>query len=345
MISRLSRPNLPLRMVLAAALLAPLWTASEVLAAESGPEPSAAESPLLEMRSGFWLNLHMVLYREARQARAPELAREEGESESLLPQAASEGEREAWGRSVDHYRRRMVDRDLLFDQGMVELGNRLGALGDGALPGDLPFMLSTILADAAPAYRNHLWEADDAANQAWSVEVAPALADHGAPLAEELSRALAAPWPEGPMVVDLAAWANWSGAYTTLEPTRVTVATQDERNQGEAALEVLFHEAGHALIGELRLAIERERQEQGVSLAGRGRLWHAVLFATVGDLVARRFEDYEPYAERQGLWSGGAWPEFQRVIDAHWRPYLDGRLPYETAIERMVADLARAASP
>jgi len=41
--------------------------------------------------------------------------------------------------------------------------------------------------------------------------------------------------------------ANNTGAYTTLDPLRVTIASTDARNQGSAALEVLFHEASHGI--------------------------------------------------------------------------------------------------
>jgi len=38
--------------------------------------------------------------------------------------------------------------------------------------------------------------------------------------------------------VDVAAYANLAGAYTTLDPLRVTIASLDSRNQDAEALEV-----------------------------------------------------------------------------------------------------------
>ena len=34
-----------------------------------------------------------------------------------------------------------------------------------------------------------------------------------------------APWPGNPVRVDIVAYANWAGAYTTIEPTRPTISS------------------------------------------------------------------------------------------------------------------------
>ena len=47
-------------------------------------------------------------------------------------------------------------------------------------------------------------------------------------------------WPKEKIRVEVCAFANSAGAYTTLDPLHVTIASTDPRNQGSDALGVLF---------------------------------------------------------------------------------------------------------
>lgn len=68
-------------------------------------------------------------------------------------------------------------------------------------------------------------------------------------------------------------------------------------------------------------------------------LWHAVLFHTTGELTRRALEaggvgSYTPYADRQSLWAG----PFRGLRDSVTRiwQYMDGKRPYESAIQVLV---------
>ena len=82
-------------------------------------------------------------------------------------------------------------------------------------------------------------------------------------------------------------------------------------------------------------------------------LWHALLFYTTGELVRRDLaygtmtlatlqgtdpSTYQPYAARFGLYSG-SWDRFRGMLDLYWRPYLDGRVSFDTAVARLAAAL------
>jgi len=47
---------------------------------------------------------------------------------------------------------------------------------------------------------------------------------------------------------------------------------------------------------------------------------------------------YLPYAARFGLYSG-SWERFRALLDLYWRPYLDGRVSFDTAIARMADNI------
>ena len=73
----------------------------------------------------------------------------------------------------------------------------------------------------------------------------------------------------------------------------------------------------------------------------RKDLWHAVIFHTSGELVRRNFPDYRPYAYKNGLWKR-AWPMYVAALDRDWKPYLDGRVFFDTAITTHVKDVGES---
>jgi hypothetical protein len=303
--------------------------------APSPPAPPGAPPPpaLFELRVGFWVNLHQRLYAESGPRPPPD---------RLQPAAAED--RERWERAVEWYRRRYPDRrflTLLEHDELVRANRELARAGAATAlaAGALPPELRATLEEAAPVYRRQRWPADEQAGRDFQQRLAPRLADHGRALAAAHARAYATPWPDGPVAVDVAAYAGPVGAYTVLEPTHITMASADRRHAGDAALEILFHEAAHALVRRIEGSIAR-------ACAARGRpvpptLWHAVLFYTTGELMRRELgPDYTPYAHRLGLYARDpTWTAAEPLLARHWRDYLDGRSPLDAAIDRIVAEL------
>lgn len=145
------------------------------------------------------------------------------------------------------------------------------------------------------------------------------------------------PWSADPIRVDITSYASWAGAYTTTAPTRITIPSNDEGNQGTAALETIFHEASHGISEKLTQAISAECQRQNVLLPRRD-LWHAVIFYTTGEYVRRLVPTYVPYAAQSGLWER-AWPAYLAPLERDWKPYLDGSISFESAVTALVKDV------
>jgi hypothetical protein len=59
---------------------------------------------------------------------------------------------------------------------------------------------------------------------------------------------------------------------------------------------------------------------------------------TLATLQGTDPSSYQPYAARFGLYSG-SWDRFRDMLDLYWRPYLDGRVSFETAMARLAAAL------
>jgi hypothetical protein len=335
--------------------------------------------PVFEFHSGFWLNLHLTLYQEARKRLLPPAQTERGAKASgpalkALSDPASglsDSERRAWEDALAYYAANFSSKDLLFAGEMVQLKNQLGDFEDCAdLSGSkqrfcnagLDTKLTKVLESAAPVYRAHQWRDHDRANRRWVLRVAPLVRERGVGLSQRLADIYQTQWPRHKIRVDIAAYANWAGAYTTLDPLAVTISSTDPRNQGSTALEVLFHEASHGIAQPVESAIIRECRQRDKAIPRD--LWHALVFYTTGEVIRPIMVNaadgangeagagdseggapggsapsaYKPYAVREGLYRRN-WDDYLQLLSRFWQPYLDGQATFEDAIARMVSAL------
>jgi hypothetical protein len=308
--------------------------------------PTVAQ-PLFEFHSGFWVNLHHFLYLAAL-SESPQTGRhaatltpaDEATLRALTPQ-----ERSSWDEAVTYYAHSVVQRDLLFDRDLAAAKNRLeDAEASPDLTDAVPAEMKSALLKSAPIYRSHFWAAHDAENRAWIAHLQPLVVRYGEGLKASLAMIYETPWPKQTVRVDAVVYANWAGAYTTLEPTRVTISTRDPANQGTAALEIVFHESSHGMMDKVQAAIDAATKAENTQHPDRafqsGSIWHAVLFYTAGALVAERIPGYVPYADKNGLWKR-AWPDPDRVlIEQDWQPHMEGKAGLRQALTKLIDDLA-----
>jgi hypothetical protein len=324
--------------------------------------------PVFELHSGFWINLHHTLYHQARlrtAAAPPEKSpKASGPVLQTVPDAKlalTAAEQRIWDDAVEYYAANYAAKDLLFSTELIQLKDQLGDFEDcDELSGrkrkfcdaGLPAKLTQVLEAAAPVYRAHLWPEHDRANRRWIMRVAPLVREQGVGLSERLADIYQARWPREKIRVDLSGYANASGAYTTADPLRVTISSLDPRNQGGAALEVLFHEGSHGIAEPVQAAIIRECHQRDKAIPRD--LWHALVFYTTGEVLrpvlgsssaAAGDQDggvpgggYTPYALREGLYQRG-WNEYFKLLQKFWQPYLDGSATFDDAIARMVSSL------
>ena len=268
-----------------------------------GHEPREGRAeilPVFEFHSGFWVNLHHFLYQQARiREKLPVRRTDQGTTATEMAPAAAltpnePAEAGAWSASLDYYAATLAGRDLLFDGDLVAIKNILAQSDSfprslGAQPSleasGLPPKFVAALEQAAPIYRAHWWPEHDRTNRSWIAAVAPMVRQLGGTLAEQLAAIYQGEWPAGRIRVDLTIYAGRVGGYTSLDPLHVTISSTEPRNQGSAALEVLFHEASHGLAGAVREGIARECRAHNKPIPRD--LWHALLFYTTGEIVRR----------------------------------------------------------
>jgi hypothetical protein len=326
--------------------------------------------PVFEFHSSFWVNLHHTLYQEAK-FRTTSSADQNNSSAKSRPTLKTSpdartpltsAEQRAWNEALNYYSANYIDKDLLFTTELILIKNQLGDFdGCDELSGrkkktcdaGLPPNLTHVLEGAAAVYRVHDWPNHDRANRRWIFRVAPLVREQGVGLSQRLADIYQTKWPKEKIRVEVCVYANRSGAYTTLDPLRVTISGTDPRNQGSAALEVLFHEASHGIADPVQQAIIRECRQHQKPIPRD--LWHALIFYTTGEIIrpvmtaasatAEAISDsaipgggYTPYAVREGLYQRG-WDGYLKLLTKFWQPYLEGKSTFDDSIARMVSAL------
>jgi hypothetical protein len=152
-------------------------------------------------------------------------------------------------------------------------------------------------------------------------------------------------WPTERWRVDVSAYANSAAGYTTYEG-HVVIYSTDAGNQDLYALETIFHEIQHAgaIGGSITGALDRAFKAAGVEVPPN--LWHALIFATAGELVrstaaSGRRPEYTPYWIKEGFESLDGWSNLVPAVRQHWLPVVRG----EASREDGLAALARALRP
>ena len=350
--------------------IAALWAPRASAQIGEGPSPYGP-LPVFEFHSGFWVNLHHTLYQEAKFRVAQtndrgKTASKLGPTLKTAPGAKaplSPAEQRAWDEALNYYSANYIDKDLLFTTELILIKNQLGDFdGCDELSGrkkktcdaGLPANLTHVLEAAAPVYRAHEWPNHDRANRRWVLRVAPLVREQGLGLSQRLADIYQTKWPKDKIRVDVSSYANRSGAYTTLDPLRVTISSTDPRNQDAEALEVLFHEASHGIAETVQQAIIRECRQREKAIPRD--LWHALIFYTTGEVIrpviaatnadgaegpapgAAPSRGYTPYAIREGIYLRG-WDGYLKLLTQFWQPYLEGKSTFDDAIARMVSAL------
>ena len=310
------------------------------------PGSQLPRSDLFTFHSDAFVNVHHFLYRWGQvgpgtDGAAPGarvvLAGDELERYATMDEA----DRDAWDFAASYYRLDMVGRDLLFDEQMVALRDCLVLAGnfcDRIAARDQASL--DILNAVMPVYRRVFWSRHNAENRRWIDQVMPLAQRFEGVIAPRLAAAYGGEWSEQRNRVDVTAYANDVGAYTTADG-HITLSSTLPGTQGLFGLELLFHEASHgndlerplhALIGRAFAAIEAEPPPD---------LWHMTIFYTAGHLtraaLAEAGIDYpQTYAEYAGIFTRReANVRARAALEPHWPAALEAGTGFEPAMREV----------
>jgi hypothetical protein len=308
---------------------------------------NVARSDRFVFHNDPWINLHHFLFEWARNV--PE--RPPGDRRRAVDVVErtdlgrlNDAEREAWERAVAFYRDRMIARDLTFDRRHAVLRGELGAIACSAEPKSIEDAeLRAVLDGAMAVYRRHWWREHSARNADWIEAELEALRVYEARIGSRLAAAYGGDWPAERVRVDVSAYANWPGAYTTNNPN--VMAVSPAAFQRLDAVEILFHEVSHAtffeqkLFGDVAAALrESEAGDDRLDL-----LVHAIQFATPAEILRSELaglqqEQFVSVGERVA--ARGPMQRLYPIVIEHWKPFLEGRTERGAALERIARAVA-----
>ncbi len=325
--------------------------------------------PVFEFHSGFWVNLHHFLYHEARARQAAKDARDaSGKSAGpVLKQTLgstitlSSAEQKLWGDAIAYYQTNHAMKDLQVNIDLILLKDQLGDFEDcdeltgkkkPSCDAGLPGKEGVVLESVAAIYRAHWWADHNRSNRRWVARVAPLVREQGVGLSERLAEIYQSKWPKEKIRVEVCAFANGAGAYTTLDPLHVTISSTDPHNQGVSALDVLFHESSHGIAVPVQEAIARECRQRDKPIPRN--LWHALIFYTTTEVLRPILQEASESGsstsafaqkpkiaplpdELRDILTQRGWEDYLRVLTLYWQPYLEGRVTFEDAVAHMVS--------
>lgn len=273
-----------------------------------------------QFHSSFWPNLEHFLYQQARlrhHAASPAVAAAVADTGFLSP-----SDRATWNSILAYYDSALASRAIDFDSMLIDVNY---ALADSDLT-KVPTAIRAALTRAAPIYRHYFWPRHDSANRAWIAAMQAELSAHGQALTVALTRVYHVQLPKPPIRVEVVAYANWAGAYTTLDPTLITMSSLYVNHRGSLGLEQLVHETSHAMMDSVDAVLR--------SLPDSRNVEHAIIFFTAGELVRREIPAHEPFAEVRGLWTPGESPlaKYYTTVVPTWREYLAGGRSFHDAL-------------
>lgn len=295
----------------------------------------AQESSLFEFHNGFWINLHHFLRGSALWVLHPNPEMEAEPQPEFI-----NGEKDKWNSCLDYYKTHYAEKDLTFDAELQKIKNWLGdAENDEKLTDPLDPDLAAILSSAAPIYKKYWWPAHKQSNQKWIDATQRLVSEFGSSIAPRIANAYKKEWPAAPIRVDVTIEAGWAGAYSTIDPLRITVAGADPRYQEYAGLEMLFHETSHGWGHYIYEILDMEATKQHQTMPKD--LWHVMIFYTAGEITRQQLQKagiaYTPFAYMNGVYQRG-WQDSLCMVEKDWQPYLDEKVTLEAALENIIRD-------
>jgi hypothetical protein len=296
-----------------------------------------APAPIFRFETdGFWLNMHHFLYVLGRaQNKAPDMQRRAvvnapaDQAKGLA--GLSESDRRAWEDAVAYYASGLSKLDTVFDDPLIDVTNAM-RVGPEATAAALKVddALRATLVRASTAYRRAWWPRHSAENHARVGELSVQLDQHGAKILAFITRAYQESWPKGGYPINMSGYTNWAGAYST-KGDLLVVSSLDEGTRGPLGLEIIFHEAMHQWDQQMMARLARVAKEHQTARPRDG-ITHALIWYTAAEAVKSVIPNHVGYAEGGGMWKQKGLGSFKAGLDAHWKPYLDGKGTLDEAL-------------
>ncbi|MBD1581931.1 hypothetical protein HC733_06510 [Pseudoalteromonas sp. S16_S37] len=197
-------------------------------------------------------------------------------------------------------------------------------------------------------YKEHIWPRHCQQNQQWRVNLQSKLTHYGEGVYQRLSDLLLGELVSAPthFVYAHARPFTREGAFTSARSFVTHINSFQPNYRDWYALELLFHELSHVPFfnnERLKNSIEQAFVDQGI--AEHGRIWHPILFYTVGEVtrqaIVKENPDYRPYANEKHLYQG-RW-DYLAELERYWLPYINGQVSFGEALDNLAKAIKQRA--
>ncbi|AWF82662.1 hypothetical protein BTJ40_18625 [Microbulbifer sp. A4B17] len=286
------------------------------------------------------LNMHLFLYELARDEDLYDTLKDEGglsfEEQALFDHAISEYRKYGANKNIHILR---SDSEIADLTALLLVSNPVG-------PDSVDNILYARINEISIIYKTKLWKLHHERNLKWYLDLKSKLDIYGDTISSSLEALFDEKLVADEHTVNIVYKPGMRQGATTSGRSFQTVINSTYPDYSDwYALEMFFHEISHAnSVGrnsKLQQIISTEFSRLG--LDNHKGIWHPIQFYTVGEVVkkviSKDVSEYVPYAEVRGLYTG-RW-DYKMVLDQNWKPYLDGEVSMETAVENIASALSK----
>lgn len=258
------------------------------------------ETKYFKFHSNYWLNLHHFLYQKAEGGQLRKL-QEDGMAFPDIGELAawnnlSDSERNILEASMDYYKQNLIDKTLRRGLGKVRLWLKMQPQNGAIIDTTHSLALTSILNKVSPIYREHFWELHDRYNKRIINRHLTTIGQIESTVIPKMEALAANKWPSTVTVrVDVCAYANWAGAYTSTKPEmNIVISSLDPLNEGSYFIETVLHEGTHLLYkyGESPVREKIFYKAEELKMDFPSNLWHAMLFYLCGKATQDELRRY-----------------------------------------------------
>lgn len=255
-----------------------------------------------------------------------------------LPPSARAG----WNYSVDYYQEfispaKFNDRaQYLLRMNLAEHDEQIRGEGSKQFIGTTRGFMDA----ASTAFSSCRWATQDKVNRQWIEQAESLLVQHEERIAGQLAKLYQKSWGGLPIPADIVETVSWSGANSiAMNPDGGHLLISNSY-LGNSALEIVFHEASHLLMGRNDPVWQAlEKAAAALDMQMPDGIWHVVLFYTTGEIVRASLEAagepvYTPMIYE--IYTRSPWGRYQEAVESTWPAYLNGELTLSEATTNLI---------
>lgn len=296
----------------------------------------------LDFHSNFWINLHHYLYQKAKRIKQNKAdTPNPWDAEQAIIDSFSPVQKQVHQTAINYYQEHMIELSLLWD---LSLLNAQLSLFQGFNIDNKPYQstLFKVLNDVAPIYRQKLWPLHHQKNLAVLKAHQSDLTASEAQVIKKMEHFSGKNWPSRNTTrVDLTAYANWAGAYST-PLGYIYISSLDPDLKTSAFVEIVWHEAAHVLFDWESPIQQFVHQNKGDADNRTYRnIWHSVMFYLSGQAVKEYYQSQHKehiiLMRSKKIYHRYLTPTFIQALDAWYQ----GKSSREDALQKVIKEINR----